>query len=278
MTPIIDPSVNLRPHTQLGRYSYFGMDEIAGGGEADFFLAMMDEADVQMAGVIANVVADGVGGDELAIHVDEVAVLVDAHPDRFFGWVGINPLKGMETIRYIRYGVTDLHFKGVHVYPHWFGLPVNHRRFYPIYSTCAELGVPIAMQVGSQSMRSGAKLVATPEMLDDVAFDFPELTLIGIHNAWPYEREMVMLAKNFEHVYIMADGHPPRSWPADIVDYIGNVQWWNRDGSDKVMWGTDWPVQVMAESLAEVRGLDLEEEVVAKLIGGNAARILDLGV
>ena len=211
-------------------------------------------------------------------HVDLVAPLLDSHPDRFFGWVGINPLKGMETIRYIRYGVETLGFAGVHVYPHWFGLDINHRGYYPIYSVCAELGVPIAMQIGSQSMRSRAKLVALPTMVDDVAFDFPELTLVAIHNGWPYERETVMLAKNFENVFIVADGHPPHTWPADIIDYITEAQWWNRYGSEKVMWGTDWPVQRMKESLEEVRALGLSEEVYGKLVGGNAARILGLGM
>ena len=275
--PVIDTSVNFRPSTRLGRYGYFGMDDSVGGGSAEFFLEMMEEGGVQMAGVIANRAADGVGGEEMGNHVDLVSPLLEAHPDRFFGWVGINPLLGMETIRYIRYGIETLGFTGVHVYPHWFGLDINHRRYYPVYSLCAELGVPIAMQVGSQSMRSRAKLVATPEMVDDVAFDFPELTFVAIHNGWPYERETVMLAKNFENVYILADGHPPRTWPPDIIDYITEAQWWNRDGSQKVMWGTDWPVQRMKESLDEVRGLGLPDDVYSRLVGGNAVKILGLG-
>ena len=126
-------------------------------------------------------------------------------------------------------------------------------------------------------MRSRAKLVATPTMVDDVAFDFPELTFIAIHNGWPYERETVMLAKNFENVFILADGHPPRTWPPDIVDYIAEAQWWNRDGPDKVMWGTAWPVQRMKESLDEVRALGLPDDAYDKLVGGNAVRILGLG-
>lgn len=274
---VIDPSVNFRPSTRLGRYGYFGMDDSVGGGNAEFFLEMMEEGGVEMAGVIANRAANGVGGEEMGNHVDAVAPLLESYPDRFFGWVGINPLLGMETIRYIRYGIETLGFTGVHVYPHWFGLDINHRRFYPVYSVCAELGVPIAVQIGSQSMRSRAKLVATPEMVDDVAFDFPELTFVAIHNGWPYERETVMLAKNFENVYLLADGHPPSSWPPDIIDYITEAQWWNRDGSQKVMWGTDWPVQRMKESLDEVRALRLPDDVYSRLVGGNAVRILGLG-
>lgn len=87
-----------------------------------------------------------------------------------------------------------------------------------------------------------------------------------------------MLAKNFENVFILADGHPLRTWPPDVVDYITVARWCNSDGSDKVMWGTDWPVQRMKESLDEVRALGLPEEVYAKLVRCNAARILGLGM
>ncbi|MGP2435480.1 amidohydrolase family protein, partial [Listeria monocytogenes] len=87
--------------------------------------------------------------------------------------------------------------KGVHVYPHWFGVPINDRLYYPIYAKCCELGVPITLQVGTHSMRSGAKCVGRPILLDDVAFDFPDLKLIGLHLGAPWLEEMVMLAKAY---------------------------------------------------------------------------------
>lgn len=277
MSKIVDVSTNFRPHTQLGLYDYLGIPrETAKGIEPVEYIKEMDEAGVAMVGLIANVVANGVGGEELACHVDEVAPVLEQYPDRFFGWVGINPTKGMETLRYIEYGIGELGFKGVHVYPHWFGLPVNDRTYWPIYAKCCELGVPITLQVGSNSMRSGAKLVAQPQLLDDVAFAFPELKLVGLHIGRPWAFEMTMLAQNYENVFIIADAYPPRSWEPVLLDYINQVQWANRDGSDKVMWGTDWPVQTVAQSLSEIDALGLADDVKGKLIGGNAGRILGL--
>ena len=150
MAQIIDVSVNFRPHTEIGVYDYLGISrETAKRVDPEAFIAEMDRLGIAMAGLVAHVSANGIGGEVLMTHVDEVAPVIQAHPDRFFGWVGINPLKGMETLRYIEYGIKDLGFKGVHIYPHWFGVPVNDRIYYPIYAKCAELGVPVTMQVGS---------------------------------------------------------------------------------------------------------------------------------
>jgi predicted TIM-barrel fold metal-dependent hydrolase len=155
-------------------------------------------------------------------------------------------------------------------------VPINDRLYYPIYAKCAELGVPITLQVGSQSPRSHAKFVAQPILLDDVAFDFPELKIVGLHIGTPFAHEMVMLCKNWENVFIIADGHPPRQWEQVLKDYIQQVQWSNKDGSRKVMWGTDHPIQTFKQSLAEVEALGLDPEVKDNLVGENAIRILNL--
>jgi len=277
MSDIIDVSVNFRPNTKVGVYDYLRIDRsLVKPFDPDGYIAEMDQAGVAMSGLIANVSANGIGGEEHFVRAEELSPFLKKYPDRYFGWVGINPLRKMEMVRYIEYAVKELGFKGVHVYPHWFGVPINDRIYYPIYAKCCELGIPITLQVGTHSMRSGAKCVGRPILLDDVAFDFPDLKLIGLHLGAPWLEEMVMLAKAYEHVYIIADAHPPSTWGKPLLDYIAERDWANKDGSHKVMWGTDWPVQTVAKSLAEVDALGFDPEVKARLIGGNARRILGL--
>lgn len=278
MPTVVDVSCNLRGHTSLPFYKLIPEAQRRGAApwKADALIKEMDAAGIDKVGLIASVAAHGVGGAEDAIHVDEVKPVVDERPDRLFGWVGINPLKKMETLRYIEYGVRELGFKGVHCYPHWFGVPVNDRTYWPIYAKCCELGVPIALQVGSQTWRAGAKLCARPVWLDDVAFDFPELKLIGLHVGSPWVAEMIMLCRNYENVFIIADAHRPSTWEPELVSYLNGDGRRNLDGFDKVMWGTDWPIQTFAESLSEVDALGLEPAAKDNLIGGNAVRILGL--
>jgi len=277
MARVVDISVNLRGHTSLPLYDYLQIPKERGRTwKGDELVTAMDDAGVDLAGMIASVTAAGVGGEIDPIHVDEVKAVIDEHPDRLFGWAGINPLTTMDTLAYIDYAVRDLGFKGVHVYPHWWGVPINDRKYYPIYAKCAELGVPITLQVGSQSPRSHAKFVARPILLDDVAFDFPELKIVGLHIGTPFAHEMTMLCKNYENVYIIADGHNPASFEQQLLDYMSGKVRNSADGHTKVMWGTDWPIQRFKESLAEVEDLDLTPEVKADLIGGNAERIFNL--
>jgi|HubBroStandDraft_4_1064222.scaffolds.fasta_scaffold35725_2 predicted TIM-barrel fold metal-dependent hydrolase len=275
---VVDVSCNLRGHTDLPFYNRVPSAKARGQEpwRCDTLLGEMDKAGIDIVGLIASVAAHGVGGAEDPIHADAVHEVVGQAPDRLFGWVGINPTKGMETLRYIEYAVTQLGFKGVHCYPHWWGVPVNDRTYYPIYAKCAELGVPIAMQVGSQTFRARAKLCARPVWLDDVAFHFPELTIIGIHVGSPWVDEMIMLCRNYENVFIMADAHPPSTWEQSLVDYMSGRGRHNVDGVTKVMWGTDWPMQTFAESLRELDDLGLTPDVRSRLVGGNALSVLGL--
>lgn len=279
MAPIIDVSVNFKPHKELKLYDVLGIDRATMKPfDPEAYIGEMDANGVAMTGIVANVAQNGVRGELLATHVDEVYPVLQKHPDRFFGWCGINPLGGMETLRYIEYAVKELGFKGVHVYPHWFGVPVNDRTYWPIYAKCCELEIPITLQVGRQSPRSGAKLSAKPEWLEDAAFDFPELKLIGLHIGVPFDWEMTSAAMSHENVFIIADAHPPVEWSQTLIDYISKRSLVNKDGHLKVMWGTDWPVQNLTTSLQQVRDLGLEPDILDGLIGGNAARILGLDI
>lgn len=274
---IVDCSVNYRGHPNLGLYDYLQIPRRdPNPWKFDDLITALDENGIAKAGLIASTIREGVRGPLDVIHVDEIQPLIEAAPDRIFGWVGINPLTTMDTIRYIDYAVTELGFKAVHVYPHWFGVPVNDRLYYPIYAKCAELGVPIGMQVGTQSPRSGAKLCAKPDLLDDVAFDFPELKILGLHLGVPWADEMLMLCKNHENVYVVADAHPPAQWGPEIIDYVLQKYWSNRDGAQKLIWGTDYPVQAFAESLRQLRGLELPQETFDLIAGGNAKRVFNL--
>lgn len=272
---IIDVTANFRPHPELGLYDYLG---VPGGKpfEGDNYIEVMDAAGVEMTGLVAGVVANGVGGDVMSTDPDDVAATIEKHPSRYFGWIGVHPLDTMAALRRIEYGVSELGFKAVHIYPHWFGVPIDDRLYYPIYAKCAELGVPVGLQVGSQSMRSRARLCGRPVLLDDVAYHFPELKILGLHIGTPWAHEMTMLCRNWENVYIVADAHPPRQWEEPLLQYIRQDEWTNKDGSSKVLWGTDWPVQMPEDSLAEVRALGLEPSVEQALVGGNAVELFGL--
>ena len=190
MATVVDSSINYRGHTKLPFYQSElrrpARERAERPWTAETLLPVLDEAGVDKGVLLSSIAASGVGGEPDAIHADELVPELKKAPDRLFGYVGINPtLPINETLRYIDYAVGELGFRGVHVYPHWWGIRIDDRRYWPIYAKCEELGAPIMLQVGSPTPRNRAMIAAKPSWLDPVAYDFPNLTILGIHIGTP---------------------------------------------------------------------------------------------
>jgi len=236
-------------------------------------LRQMDEAGIERSFLIACKL--GQEGTPGAWHMpyEWVAEAVAAHPDRFSGLAGVDPTEGMEGVRRLERAVREMGFIGAHTYPHWFELEPNHRKYYPFYAKCCELGIPIQMQVGQSLVyydKRPLRSVARPILLDDIACDFPELKLIGIHIGIPWTDEMIAMAWKHENVFIGSDAHSPKYWPQAFIHYI------NSYGRHKVMFGTDYPVLAFKRTMDEIDGLGLREDVRRLFLRDNALRVYGL--
>ncbi|MEL7028678.1 MAG: amidohydrolase family protein [Pseudomonadota bacterium] len=245
----------------------------AGGISLEAMLADMDEAGVERAFLVAA--KTGRPGLPGCYHMppEVVARAVEAHPDRFFGLIGLDPYQGMDGVRALEDAVTNMGFIGAHLYPHWFELPPNNAKYYPYYAKCIELDVPIQMQVGQSliySKEHRCRSVGRPIYLDDIACDLPELKLIGSHVGIPWHEEMIAMAWKHENVYICTDAHSPKYWPESIWRYI------NSYGQDKVIFGTDFPVLRFQRTVGEVRDRELKPQVQRKFLRNNAVRVYNL--
>lgn len=236
-------------------------------------LAMMDEAGIERAFLVAAKIGDRRIAGSWHLPYETVAAFVQAHPDRFAGLAGLDPTEGMAGVRALETAVREYGFVGAHAYPHWFELPPDHAKWYPFYAKCCELGVPVQLQVGqslvydpSRPLRS----VGRPITLDAVACDFPELKLVGIHIGIPWHDEMIAMAWKHRNVFIVADAHAPKHWPASFVRYIDSY------GQDKVMFGTDFPVLGFRRMREEVEALGLREGPKRKFLRENALRVYRL--
>lgn len=239
----------------------------------DQMLAQMDEAGIAQAFLISCKL--GQLGTQGAWHMPDewIAEAVAQHPTRFRGVAGIDPTEGMDGVRRLERAIRDLGFIGAHTYPHWFELPPNHARYYPFYAKCCELGVPIQMQVGQSLVYDPARRlrsVGRPICLDDIACDFPELKLVGIHIGIPWHDEMIAMAWKHANVFIATDAHSPRYWPTSFVQFL------NTYGRHKVMFGTDFPVLAFRRTVDEIAALGLRSETLRLLMRDNAARVYKL--
>lgn len=243
------------------------------GVSLEDYIAKMDRAGIARSLLIAVRAGDRRMEGSAEIPYEQVAGYCRTHPDRFSGLAGVDPFRGMEGVRELEFAVRELGFVGAHLYPHWFALAPDHAKYYPYYAKCCELDIPIMMQVGQNLVYNRSQAhpsVARPICLDQVAIDFPELKLIGIHIGVPWTDEMIAMAWKHANVYIGGDAYAPKYWPPQFVHYL------NTYGQDKVMFGTDWPVIDPERAVAELGELEIRPGPLAKLMRDNARKVFRL--
>lgn len=241
-----------------------------GGVPVSDYLRRMDRAGIERSLLIAVRAGDLKVAGSFELPYERVHKVCQRYPDRFSGLAGVDPFRGIAGLKELDRAVNELGFVGAHLYPHWFGLAPDHAKYYPYYARCAELGIPIMMQIGHNLVYSRQRRlpsVGRPITLDQVAIDFPELTLIGIHIGVPWTDEAISMAWKHENVYLAGDAYAPRHWPKSFVHYA------NTYGSHKVLFGTDWPVIDPERAVREVAELGMRPEAHRALMRENALKV-----
>ncbi len=79
---------------------------------------------------------------------DEPRRAIREHPDRFLGLVDVDPREGMDAVRKIRSYHDEYGIVAVSSFPAGCSTPIDAAAYYPVYATCAELGLPIFLTAG----------------------------------------------------------------------------------------------------------------------------------
>jgi len=176
--------------------------------------------------------------------------------------VHIFPLK--ECKRQIELGVKGLKLHPVH------GLYfVNDKSLYAVYEYCKENKIPVMMHAGS-SVFPGTKLkYADPYTFDEVASDFPNLTIILCHAGRGFWYNIAeFLIRRHKNVYIDISGLPPKN----LLKYYPNLDRF----SDKFLFGTDFPgVPGIKKNVKDINSLPISEKAKENIFFRNAKRILN---
>jgi len=249
---------------------WWGMGSRLNGRPVDEFVKHMDDNEVD-AVLVPSARMASYSTRQLIWNVpdEDVQELVTAAPGRVYGLVGIDPFEGMAGVRRLEHWVGQ-GFVGAHLHPYGFGLPVNDRKFYPFYAKCSELGVPVVMQVGHSAERMPSAM-GRPILIDDIALDFPELSIVGAHTGWPWVEELVALAWKHPNVYIGTSAHHPRYWDPALISFAATR------GRGKVLFGTDWPVVDYPDARTAIDTMTMKDEARRLLLGDAAKKLFRLG-
>lgn len=252
----------------------------------------MDKYGVDVACLLPESMMDTTGYSSRWCTNGDTWKVVEKYPERFIMQPNLSPIKHRgigHVIQEMEYWVA----KGVKLFKYY---PpedtfINDPELWPFYRRAEELGIVLDIHTGFSWVPPGKSKYCLPVQLDDVARDFPNLTLVAFHMGYPYCDDLNMVAMGHPNVYLCLSLLVPWaiSAPYKFAKILGEAM--RFAGPDRIIWGTDsagFGAQIgaavlglrdfqMPEELQWQYGyVPLRDEDKGKMFGGNLARLLGI--
>jgi len=204
---------------------------------------------------------------------DYVAEYCAAAPDRLIPMGGVHPHITTDPAAEVR-RAAELGVRALKLHPPHMAIAANAYldgldSLRAIYDEAQRLRLPVMIHTGTSVFPGARSRLGDPMAVDDVAVDFPNLTVILAHGGRPLWMEQAFfLIRRFPNVYMDVSSIPPKA----ILRYFPRLA----EVADKVLYGSDWPapgVRSMAANLQAFRELGLPADVLEKILEGNARRL-----
>ena len=148
--------------------------------------------------------------------------------------------------------------------------PLNDKLYYPIYTACAELGLPVSVNVGvpGPQVRSACQ---HPQLLEDILIDFKGLTVIGAHMGHPFEALLIQYMLKWPDLYLSNSAYLAKYMDPTLVSFMDSSR-----GIGRVLYASDHPFLSMERATEAARDLPLSARAADAFMGGTAMRLLKL--
>lgn len=230
----------------------------------------------KMLAVIFTVDTERATG-QVRIANEEVAEEAAKHPDALIPFASIDPMRGKMGAREARRLIQDFGVRGFKFHPSAQGFYPNDRAAYEVYEVIAEAGLPAIFHSGQTGVGAGMPggggirlKYSDPMFLDDVAADFPNLSIVIAHPSVPWQDNALAVATHKPNVYIDLSGWSPKYFPPQLVQQANTIL------KNKVMFGSDFPVLTPDRWLKDFDTLDIRPDVRPLILKRNAIRLLGL--
>ena len=194
---------------------------------------------------------------------DHVLSFAEKAPDRFALGCHVDPRHGMKAVRALEQFTREHEGVLARITPFYLDIPPNDAIYYPIYTKCVELDLPITINTGIPGPPAPAEC-QHPIHLDRVCLHFPELKLVMAHGADPWWSVACRLMLKYRNLYMMTSAYLPKYFPPELIQFM------NTRGKGKVMFASDHPAIQMKRCLEEAVALDLREGVLDRFLYQNA--------
>ncbi|SDJ50789.1 amidohydrolase family protein [Natronorubrum texcoconense] len=207
---------------------------------------------------------------------DYVAEVRDEYADFFVGFGSVDPLKDDCVEEAVRC-VDDLDLSGFKFQQIAQGFDPSDPEHEELWETIEDLGVPVVFHGGNSTLGAcspggrGLKIkYGNPMLIDDVAAEHPDLKILIAHPAYPWEKEQLAICQQKGNVYMDLSGWMPRYIDDQVLQYAQTLL------SDKVMFGTDYPMLEPEPWLEQFAELDFDESIQRKILWETAEEFLEL--
>ncbi|MBX7160697.1 MAG: amidohydrolase family protein [Acidimicrobiia bacterium] len=204
-------------------------------------------------------------------HTEAVQASRD-HPERIWPMYHLRPHSGMDGVHELRRAYEDLGIVGCSTFacgehPQ---VAIDDRAYWPLYAECCELGLPVFICAGTP----GPRVPLWPqkvELLDNVCYMFPELTVVTRHGCMPDVDLAVQLLLKWPNLYYSTSAMAPKHYPRAIIDFA------NTRGADKVIYAGYFPMGLSYDRIFEdLSNLELDDDVWPRFLRENALAVLKL--
>jgi len=202
-----------------------------------------------------------------------VADYCAAAPDRLIPMGGVHPRFSPDAAAEVR-SAAERGVRALKVHPPHMAVEPNAYlhgldALRAIYEEAQRLRLPVMIHTGTSVFPGARSRAGEAILVDDVAVDFPDLTIILAHGGRPlWMDQAFFLVRRFPNVYMDVSSLPPLAIPK----YFPRLA----EIADKVLYGSDWPapgVRSMARNLADFMALELPAEAKRKIAADNARRL-----
>ncbi len=261
MRPLFRDAESLKSFDFPVEYMFKDVPSFAAlGDRIKYTLEKMDEFNIERALISVSL------SDEVAQQA------LRQHPDRFIASCGTEPNDGMEDIRNIVRLHEEFDIRAVSAFPAGCvpQVPINDKRFYPVYAKCVELDIAIFCCVGVPGPRI-PMMCQHVELIDEVMWFFPELKFVMRHGAEPWDELAVKLMLKWPNLFYSTSAFAPKYYPQSIIDYA------NTRGADKVLYAGYFPMGLSLERIfQDMPNVAFRDHVWPKFLRENALRVLGL--
>lgn len=214
-----------------------------------------------------------------AIQNDRIAEAVRGNPDVFIGFMGLDLWDDDAAFTELRRCHEELGMRGIgELNPGRMAFFPNDPRHFPIWEEASKRKLIVLFHTGMMGAGAGTRggMGYRQEAnhpipyLDDIAAQFPDLTIVGAHPSWPWQAESLAVALHKANYYIDISGWAPKYFPAELVQYARTRL------QDKVLFGSDFPEISVERWVTDFERIELPADVRRKIMLTNAQRLLGI--